>query len=166
MHKEKKNLEEIKLVGIKVRTNNKTELYSTDKNAGKIFPCVQKYFQEKLFEKIPNRRKPGTTYCVYTEYESDHTGDYTYYIGEEVSSFNNIPEGLHTLIIPAQTYNKFTTDPGPMPTVLQNAWETILNMPENDFGATRRFLADFEVYDERAQDHNNLVLDLYIGIKD
>ncbi len=165
MHKTKINLDEIKIVGIKVRTNNKTELKTADGASGKIFPCVQKYFYEQISQKIPNRKKPGTTFCVYTEYESDHTGDYTYYIGEEVNSFDNVPDDLETLLILPQSYVKFTTDPGPMPAVLRNAWETVWSMSDKDFGAPRRYYADFEVYDERAQDPSNLVLDLYIGIK-
>lgn len=66
---------EIKLVGICVRTSYKQEL---EKMKGNIFPCVQRYFHGALFEKIPNRVKPGTTFCVYTDYESDYMGDYTY----------------------------------------------------------------------------------------
>ncbi|PWU04131.1 MAG: AraC family transcriptional regulator [Verrucomicrobia bacterium] len=165
MQKTKTKLDAIKLVGIKVRTNNKTELASQDGTGGKIFPCVQKYFAEKLFEKIPNRKNPGRTLCVYTEYESDHTGDYTYYIGEEVNEFSKIPEDLNTVTLPPQTYIKFTTNPGPMPAVLRNAWEDIWNMSAQDFGSSRAYKADFEVYDERAHDHNNLILDIFIGIK-
>lgn len=161
MKKTPSKQEEIKLVGIKVRTNNKNELGSLE---GKIFPCVQQYFHQQLFDKIPYRKNPGTTLCVYTEYESDHTGDYTYYIGEAVDSFNGLPEGLETLVIPAQNYIKFTTEPDPMPDVLQKAWIDILKMSPKDLGGKRAYRADFEVYDERASDHSNIVLDIYIGI--
>ena len=75
-------LPKIKLAGITVRTNNKNEL---NWEIGKILPCIQQYFHNLLAEKIPNRKNPGTTFCVYTDYESDFTGDYTYFIGEEVN---------------------------------------------------------------------------------
>lgn len=156
--------EQIKLIGITVRTNNKNEVEQPFTN-GKIWPLVQRYFHEKLFEKIPNRKNPGTTYCVYTEYESDHTGDYTYLIGEEVTSFSDIPSDLIPLTIAPQTYAKFTTEPGSMPSVLGNAWQEIWKMTDRDFGSPRLYHADFEVYDERAADHTNMVLDLYIGLK-
>lgn len=152
----------IKLIGIKVRTNNQNE---ADWTKGKIFPCVQQYFNKKLFEKISNRKKPGTTYCAYTEYESDHHGEYTYFIGEEVDVIKNIPEGLDSIFIPAQKYTKFTTKPGAMPTVLSDAWQSIWQMSPTDLGGIRRYNADFEIYDQRATDHNNLVLDIYIGVK-
>jgi len=153
---------EIKLVGICVRTNNQKELGKLD---GLIFPCVQRYFHGALFNKIPHRSKPGTTYCAYTDYETDHRGDYTYFIGEEVSSFKNpLPEGFRALTIPKQKYTKFTTQPEPMPNVLVNAWTKILAMSQKELGGKRNYQTDFELYDERASDHSNIVLDLYIGI--
>lgn len=48
----------IKLVGIKTRTNNKDEI---EPQAGKILPCIQRYFHGLIAETIPNRKKPGTT---------------------------------------------------------------------------------------------------------
>jgi len=70
-----------------------------------------------LPSQISHRIEPNTTYCVYTDYESDFNGDYTYFIGEKVSSFDNLPEGFVALTIPAQNYVKFTNGPGPMPHV-------------------------------------------------
>lgn len=162
MQQEQVQKPEMKLVGIKVRTNNKLELEGT---SAKIAPCVQRYFQQQLFEKIPDRKNPGTTLSVYTEYESDHTGDYTYFIGEEVASFDNIPAGFETHTIPVQTYARFTTKSGPMPGVVVDAWQKIWQMSPQDFGGNRRYHTDFEVYDERAQDPQKVVLDIFIGIE-
>jgi predicted transcriptional regulator YdeE len=154
---------EIKLVGISVRTSYQNEL---DKMKGSIFPCVRKYFHEASAEKISNRVKPGTTFCAYTDYESDHKGEYTYFIGEEVSSFpTDLPDGFQTMIIPKQKYAKFTTKPAPMPDVITNAWEKIGEMPPSQLGGKRAYQTDFEIYDERSADHQNIILDLYIGIE-
>jgi predicted transcriptional regulator YdeE len=149
-------------MGLKVRTNNQNEF---NLETAKIGPCVMKYFQEHWGHKIPNRKNPGVTLCAYTEYESDFQGDYTYYIGEEVSSIDSLPEGLHELLIPAQPYIRFTAGPGPMPNVDIEAWQKIWTMSENELGGTRNYKTDFEVYDERARDPQNTVLDLYIGIE-
>lgn len=154
--------DEIKLIGISTRTSYQLEL---DKMNGKILPCVQKYFHNSLFDKIPNRKKPGTTFCVYTGYDSDYKGSYTYFIGEEVKSFDDKPEGFDKLIIPKQTYAKFTTNPAPMPDVIVNAWEKIWKMSPKELGGKRSYISDFEIYDERASDHQKIVLDLYIGIQ-
>lgn len=161
MKQTKISLPEKKLIGMAVRTNNQNEI---DPMTGKIFPIVRQYFQEQLFSKIPNRIKPGTTFCCYTDYESDHNGDYTYFIGEEVSAFQEI-DGFTTLTIPAQTYAKFTTSPAPMPDVVRNAWFSIWKMTDSDLGGKRAYQTDFEIYDERASDHQNIVMDLCIGIK-
>ena len=156
-------LPEIKLAGIKVRTSHQNEL---DWANGKIFPCVKKYFQESLVEKITNRQKPGVTFCVYTEYTSGFTGEYTYFIGEEVID-HNVPNGIDTLTILPQTYTKFTTKPGTMPDVVKGAWQKIWGMSDADLGGKRNFHADFEIYDDRASDpnHHNIVLDIYVGIE-
>lgn len=155
-------IDEIKLIGITARTSLAKEL---NEDTCKIPGCVMKFFHEALFEKIPNRLSPGKTYSAYTEYESDYTGEYTYFLGEEVSSFDNVPEGFSTLTIPPQRYAKFTTDPGPMPQVVQEAWQDIWEMTADEQGGPREYIADFEVYDERATDPSNLVLDIYIGVK-
>lgn len=161
MQKATVTLPEIKLIGIKARTNNLSEMNPA---TGKILLTIQKYFHGALYEKIPNRKKPGITYCVYTDYESDFTGDYTYFIGEEVGAFNDLPEGFVTHTIPSQLYAKFTNNPGPMPMVCINMWQEIWKMTPEDFGGKRNYLSDFEIYDERAIDHQNVTLDIYIGI--
>ena len=38
-------------------------------------------------------------------------------------------------------------------------------MKEDDFEAKRKYIADFEVFDQRASDPNNAVVDIYIGIE-
>ncbi len=162
MEKSVITLPAIKLVGIKTRTNNKDEI---DWQNGKLFPCIQRYFHGSIAETIPNRKKPGTTYCVYTEYESDFTGDYTYFIGEAVNDFEALPAGLEMHIIPAQTYSKFTNGPDAMPNAIREPWQKIWKMSSVDFGGDRGYLSDFEIYDERAADHQNVILDIYIGIK-
>lgn len=157
------NRAEIKLVGISVRTSYQQEL---DKMGGKIFPCVQRYFHQALFDSIPNRKKPGTTFCAYTDYDSDYKGAYTYFIGEEVNTYDpSVPGSFQTLTIPAQRYAKFTTQPAPMPDIIVNAWNEIWKMTPKELGGNRNYQTDFEIYDERATDHQNIILDLYIGIK-
>ncbi len=154
-------LPEIKLVGIKCRTNNRTE---QDPNSAKIGVTLQRYFQTAIAEKIANRINPYTTYCAYTEYDNDQNGDYTYFVGEEVSDFSVIPEGMFKLVIPSQGYVKFTNGPGEMPEVCINVWQKIWSMTSEEFGGARSYVADFEIYDSRAMDPNNTVLDVFVGV--
>jgi predicted transcriptional regulator YdeE len=157
-------LPEIKLVGITARTNN-THLFESNPSTNIIATTVQKYFYGGLAEKILERKKPGTTFCAYAHYESDYRGDFTYFIGEEVTSLENIPDGFESLIIPPQLYAKFINEPGPMPAVCIDMWQNIWKMNAADLGGTRSYIADFEVYDERSRDHNHVTLDIFIGIK-
>lgn len=56
----------------------------------KILSTVQNYFHNELYDKVFNRKTSGKTYCVYTEYESDHMGEYTYLIGKEVELITEV----------------------------------------------------------------------------
>jgi hypothetical protein len=57
------------------------------------------------------------------------------------------------LIIPKQEYAKFTTKPAHMPDVIVNAWQGIWKMTPEKLGGKRSYQTDFEIYDERASDH-------------
>lgn len=162
MQKTITTLPEIKLVGITARTSLVSEMNLA---TAKISSTVQKYFYGNYPEKIQYRKKPATTYCVYTNYESDFKGEYTYFIGEEVDSFGDLPEGFETLVIPEQRYSKFTTESGAMPAVCISAWQKIWIMNPTELGGARAYIADFEVYDERALDHQNTVLDVFVGLR-
>ena len=163
MHKEKVQLGEIKLIGLAVRTNNKNEMNPA---TSKIGALAGAYWNQQVANKFEHRAKPGVTYSVYTEYESDEHGEYTYFIGEEVSSLENQDQSqFKLLIIPAGTYQKFTTEPGKMPDIVIATWMQIWQMQEIDFGGKRKYIADFEIYDERASNFEQAVMDIYIGIK-
>ena len=165
MNKTLEALREIKLIGITARTNNQNEM--TGVNA-KIGPCIENYFQNGCFSLIPQRKNPGITFCAYTDYDSDYKGDYTYFIGEEVTEFPvQLPENFRTLVIQPQTYAKFTTDQGQMPDVVIQTWQKIWEMEEADaIGSKRNYAVDFEFYDSRAQDPSCSIVDIYIGIND
>jgi len=160
MEQTRTQLPEIMLIGITARTSNISEM---DQSTAKIGTTVQQYFHNELSTKIPHRINPNTTYCVYTDYESDFNGNYTYFIGEEVDSLDDLPEGFVALTIPLQNYTKFTNGPGPMPEVCIDIWKNV--WADRELDTKRNYIADFEIYDERASDHSKVVLDIYIGIK-
>lgn len=162
MNKVITHLPEIKLVGITARTSNRAEM---NPDTAKIPMTMQQFFGEKMQDRIFNRKNPGKIFAVYTEYESDKDGEYTYFLGEEVISFENIKEDFKTLTISGQTYAKFTSNPGVMPKVVIDMWQDIWEMDAAKLGGKRAYLADFEVYDERSWDPNNAILDIYIGIQ-
>ncbi|HVE45046.1 MAG TPA: GyrI-like domain-containing protein [Gammaproteobacteria bacterium] len=162
MKKELVNKSEIKLVGLTARTSNKNEMNPENSKIGEL---AGRFWSQNVAAQITNRKNPGVTLSVYTEYDSNEHGDYTYFIGEEVSSFENISVGMRQLTIPAAQYQKFTTPAGKMPEVVIHAWQQIWGMSANDLDGERAYIADFEVYDQRANDPSNASLDIYIGIK-
>lgn len=154
-------LSEIKLIGMKIRTSNDKEF---NPQTAKISTCIQQFFSQDL-TRISNRKKPGVTFCAYTEYESNYKGEYTFFIAEEVDSISEIPINMHSLIIPAQKYVKFTTESGIMPNIVIDSWQKIWKMSEEELGGGRNYKTDFEVYDHRAVDPQNTIADIFIGVK-
>lgn len=153
---------EIKLIGLTAQTNNKNEM---NPETAKIGPLAGRYWGQNIASQIPNRKNPGVTFSAYTAYDSNEHGDYTYFVGEEVTSFDNLTEDMQKLIIPAANYQKFTTPAGKMPDVVINAWHQIWKMTSEDLGGERAYVTDFELYDERAADPLNACLDIFIGLK-
>jgi predicted transcriptional regulator YdeE len=163
MKKHKTSMPEMTLVGISMRTNNKAEM---NLDTGKIGPTVGQYFGEQLADSIKHRSQPGVTYAVYTDFESDETGEYTYLIGEAVESLEGQDLNRFSAVaVPASEYQKLTTEKGAMPKIIIDAWQKIWSMSEQAFEGKRRYIADFEVYDERAADPQNAQVDIFIGIE-
>ena len=167
MYRSAVTLSEKKLVGITCSANN-NYIFETapDPLTNKIAITAQKYFYNELSGKILDRSNPGITYCVYTDYDSDFRGNYTYFIGEEVNSINNLSGDFVTITIPVQNYAKFTNkELAAMPDVCVDMWKKIWKMNPKELAGERLYKADFELYDGRALDPNKVVLDIYVGIK-
>jgi CubicO group peptidase (beta-lactamase class C family)/predicted transcriptional regulator YdeE len=148
------------VVGISARTSNVKEVTSD----GVIGPMWGRLFQEGLLAKIPNKADQNIV-AVYTDYAGDHNGEYTYVLGARVTSEAEVPAGMVAKKIPAQKFAVFTSEKGPAPKVVPQLWIKINSLPKTATGGNRQYKADFEIYDERATDPENLQMDVYIGIK-
>jgi CubicO group peptidase (beta-lactamase class C family)/predicted transcriptional regulator YdeE len=148
------------VVGISARTNNAAEM-TADGVIGKMWGRLM---QEGLLAKIPNKADPDIV-AVYTDYASDHNGDYTFLLGARVTSDADVPEGMVAKKVSAGKFAVFTSEKGPAPKVVPELWMKINSLPPNTVGGDRVYGADFEVYDQRAMDPQNLQMDVYIGIR-
>jgi len=148
------------VIGISARTSNAKEMTAQ----GVIGPMWGRLMQEGLIAKIPNKADQSVI-AVYTDYASDHNGDYTYVLGARVTSNAEVPAGMVAKKIPGGRFAVFTTETGPGPKVVPELWMRINSLPKTAVGGDRTYGADFEVYDERARDPQNLQADVYIGIK-
>ena len=163
MQQQNTSLKEIILVGLTTRTNNKDEMNPDEAKIGALFGS---YLGNNIADSIKHRVTPNVTYSVYTEYESDENGDYTYFIGEAVDSLDDQDlSKFKSIVIPASKYQKFTTEAGKIPDIVIGAWQKIWTMGENDFSGKRKYIADFEIYDEKATTPDNAIIDIYIGIE-
>jgi len=83
------------VIGIEARTTNAKEA-----TADGIIPRQwQRFFQEGILEKIPNKIG-GNIYAVYSDYANDHNGEYDYVIGAMVKEGSVPPPGMFKFITP------------------------------------------------------------------
>ncbi|MFA5253734.1 MAG: GyrI-like domain-containing protein [Methanoregula sp.] len=122
--------------------------------------CWQEFLATKAAARIPHRVVPPVMYAVYSRYETDWTGEYSYLLGCAVTKADKLPKGLIAREIPAQTYAHFKAQ-GPMPDAVVGTWAGIWGSD-----LPRTYLCDFEVYDTRFTDRNKPEVDIYVGIKD
>lgn len=148
------------VVGIAARTGNAKEM-TPDGVIGKQWGRLM---QEGLLAKIPNKADKNPV-AVYTDYASDHNGEYTYVLGARVTSDSEVPAGMVAKKIPAGKYAVFTSEKGPAAKVVPEIWMKINSLPRTALGGDRVYGADFEIYDERAADPQNSQVDVWVGIK-
>ena len=104
------------IMGIRCRTSN-----ADGRSVADIPACWQDFLLQNVAAQLPNRAKTPAFFAVYSEYESDWTGEYTFMLGSEVTKADSIPECLAVTRIPAHTYAVFTAA-GPMPDALLGVW--------------------------------------------
>ncbi|HAA12548.1 MAG TPA: AraC family transcriptional regulator [Cytophagales bacterium] len=117
----------------------------------------QQFEKEKVFDQIPNKLSQEVL-AVYHDYDGDHTQPFAYFIGAKVQPGTAAPEGLVSLQIPAQQYQKVTVQ-GKMPDCVSSAWQDIWAS-----NIARSYGADYEVYDERSHDWAKAEVDIYLSV--
>ena len=148
------------VVGIAVRTSN-AEQMTPARPIGKQW---ERLFKEGVLAAIPNKAD-GNIVALYTEYASDKDGEYTYVLGARVTKAESVPAGMVAKNVPAGRYAVFTSERGPVQKVVVEMWQRVWATPKNELGGDRAYKADYEVYDQRAQNPADSVVDLYIGIR-
>lgn len=148
------------VIGIAARTTNGKEATAE----GVIGKLWGRFFAEGILEKIPSKAN-GNILAVYTDYESDKNGAYTFVLGAKVNSDANVPTGMVAKKVPSGRYAMFTTEKGPLEQVVPKEWMKIWSVPKSEPGGDREYKGDFEIYDQRAADPQNGQADIYVRMK-
>jgi predicted transcriptional regulator YdeE len=152
---------EFTIVGISARTNNAQEAAGN----GVIPKQWDRFYKEGILDKVPNKTDPAI-YAVYTDYASDRNGDYGYIIGAKVSDTSAVPSGMVAKTISAGKYALITSEQGPIPKIVVEAWQQIWSLEDKgQLGGKRAYKTDFEVYDQRARNPQDSQIDIYVGVK-
>jgi len=142
------------VIGISMRTTNENGQAAQD------IPALWNQFlsgqiASRILNKIGN-----DVYCIYTDYEKDHTKPYTTILGCKVSSLAVIPEGLVGKTIHTGKYFLETAKGNILQGIVFDAWVRIWNA-----GLPRTFTADFEVYGDKTKNPENGEVDIFIAVK-
>jgi len=152
-----RQMSEFALIGIKTSTSNQDEMSGSN---ARIPGLWNDYFRKGVSSRIPNKLSGGSTFAVYTDYESDHNGRYSLVLGEPVSSLQEIPDGMVGITVPAASYLVFSAE-GPVPESIVTAWGEIWSYFQGNQKETRAYSSDFELYRSDANDG----AEIFIAIK-
>ncbi len=140
------------LIGIAVRTSNENGQSAID------IPFLwEKFMAEGILRQIPNRTD-DTIYCMYTDYEKDHTRPYTTILGCRVENLDVVPAGMTGKSIGAAAYEKFVAKGDPVTGAVFQEWQKIW-----DSRMQRNYTADFEVYGPKSRQAEAEV-DIFVGV--
>ncbi|UUW10048.1 effector binding domain-containing protein [Flavobacterium plurextorum] len=147
-------IQKFDIIGISVRTTNENGQSAQD-----IPALWNKFMTEGIQQKIPGKISEEI-FCIYTDYEKDHTKPYTTILGCKVESLDFVPENMVGKTVEAADYEKIIAKENLTEGIVYNKWLEIWNSDLD-----RIFTADFEVYGEKVQDPKNAEVDIYIAIR-
>lgn len=138
------------VAGIAVRTTNQDERSQHD-----IGSLWTKFMAENIAGQIKARLSEDI-YCVYTDYENDHTGWYTAVLGCQIASPDD-SEGMFTALIPKGSYRVYKPE-GEFPCCVAEAWRQIW-----EDGSARSYIADYDLYKAGADSFEKTKTEIYVG---
>lgn len=136
------HIDQFTCIGITARTNNTREMQH---DTAQIPGLWQTLYTQNLLDQIPLTDNTRTPIAVYTEYESDHTGDYTLLVGAGVTDNRIVPAALSSVTVQTGRYLVFTAT-GDFPQAVIAAWEAVWQYFAQSTEHKRSYTTDFEHY--------------------
>lgn len=141
-------LEERRVAGFTARTSNASP------DMGAVIGGLWQKFFEEGYGSLPGKIT-GKTMGIYTDYESDEHGGYTFMTASAVEG--EVPDGFEVRTLPSGRYAKFVVV-GNMMTAVGEFWQKLWQMKLD-----RSYVFDFEEYQNA--DPENCEIHIYIGLK-
>jgi predicted transcriptional regulator YdeE len=154
----KLHVDSFNVIGIEARTSNAQEV--SDSAIGKLWGRLA---TEELLRRIPHRADDRIV-AVYSDYESDKDGPYTYTLGAKVSSTRDIPSGMVSKKVLSGDYAMFTAQGGAPPQMTVDLWKRIWSL-EKPGPLHRAYKTDFEVHSGLEAQPPDAHIDVYIGVQ-
>jgi len=149
---ERVNIPDFFVAGIAVNTTNQDG--QSQKDIGDLWT---RFTTENMAEKIAGKLSEDI-YCVYTDYESDHTGRYTAVLGCRVDNADNVPESFFTALIPSGDYHIYKPE-GKFPESVANTWRQIWKTDIN-----RKYSADYDRYITGSKSFEEIEAEVYLSV--
>lgn len=147
-------IQKFNVIGISVRTTNENG------QSGKDIPALwSQFMSEEIQSKIPNKVSEDL-FCIYTDYEKDHTKPYTTILGCKVENLDVVPENMIGKTIESANYEELIAKGNLSEGIVFNKWLEIWNSDLD-----RSFTADFEVYGEKTQNPEKAEVAIYIALQ-
>lgn len=147
-------IQKFNVIGISVRTTNENG------QSGKDIPALwSQFMSEEIQSKIPNKVSEDL-FCIYTDYEKDHTKPYTTILGCKVENLDVVPENMIGKTIESADYEELIAKGNLSEGIVYNKWLEIWNSDLD-----RSFTADFEVYGEKTQNPEKAEVAIYIALQ-
>ena len=142
-------IKKLMISGISTITNNELEM--SEEN-GKIASLWEEYFEKDIYKKTFDKSKSDFMYGVYSNYESDITGNYKVTVGVEVTKPKN------AITIEKDKYLVFSKK-GEFPDVVIDTWYDVWDyFASENCEYERAYNFDFEKYENEDE------VEIYISI--
>lgn len=149
-----KEISPFSVAGFTVRTSNQNE---ANPLMGKIPLTWGKFFSSGIANTAANKTSNPTVYGVYSDYESDFNGLYTFTAGIAADAPNAISPELHSTQVEGGNYLVFSAQ-GIFPAVVIQTWTYIWSYFAQHPEIKRSYKSDFELYSQPGE------IEIYIGI--
>jgi predicted transcriptional regulator YdeE len=115
------------------------------------------FFDHKIEEKIVARKNANELLFLYSDYDAH---GHVEMVGCEVTSVDDVPEGMVAMPVPAGKYLLFEAR-GPLPAALDTTWNEIRDYFGRNKDCERAFAVDFELHrDDRPE-----AVDVFVAVK-